>query len=204
MTPADITDLSKDVILSLAAVITTVVAVLGIRSWIVELRGRTSFEVARGMMLATYRLRDVVAQCRSSMVLGHEFPNDYPGAAKASAKEELDGWAYVYKNRWRPVWEALQDYDARALESEALWGSDVREMTNGLRALVIELNIAIDAFLTDKFNRGEDFRSDPEFGKEMRSKLSASIGAKDNMLSKNIETAISAIEDQIRPHIGTS
>ena len=190
------------IIFALTAMITVTVAIVGIRRWIVELRGRTSFEVARGIMLATYRLRDVVAQCRSTLVTRQEFPEDYPGTTKTSAKEELDGWTYVYKNRWRPVWEALQDYDARALESEALWGSDVRTITNSLRALVMELHIAIDAFLSDKFHRGEDFRSDPEFRKEMHSKLSGSIGTKDNLLSERLESAVSAIEERIRPHIG--
>ena len=103
MNSAEIASIAREVALSLAAIVTASVAVYGVRRWIVELRGRTSFEVARGMMLTVYRLRDEVAWCRSPMVRGGEFPEDYPGSQRASSEQEGEAWAYVYRNRWRPV-----------------------------------------------------------------------------------------------------
>jgi hypothetical protein len=155
-------------------------------------------------MLATYRLRDAVRACRSPFIQAQEFPTGYRGRDHATAQEELDAWAHVYKSRWTPVWEAIQEYDARALEAEALWGSDIRQKTDRLRQCIRELNVAIDAFLSDKYNRGEDFRSDAELGKEMRAKLAAGLEAGDNPLSRSIAQTIDEIEREVRPHIGAS
>jgi hypothetical protein len=109
-----------------------------------------------------------------------------------------------YQTRWKPVWDALQDYDSRALETEALWGNAIRLKTDALRQCAIEMNVAIDAYLADKYNWGEDFRTDPNFGKEMRAVLFASRSAADNALSQRISTAIAAVESEVRPHIGPS
>lgn len=202
MTAVEIATVVKEVVLTGAALATAIVAVRGIRTWSVELRGKTAFEVARGLMLATYRLRDAVHACRSPFISCGEFPAGYRGQGTATAQEELDAWAHVYKNRWAPVWEALQDYDARALEAEALWGREIRQKTDKLRECIAELSTAIEAFLHDKYNRGEDFRADREFAKEMRAKLAAGLGSSDNRLSRAIQERIDAIEKEVRPHVG--
>ncbi len=198
----EIISIIKDLIVAIAAVATACFAYRGINNWIVELRERTSFEVARGLMLATYKLRDAIVSCRSPLVQGREFPDDYP-AFNATPQQELDGWTHVYKNRWVPVFEALQDYDARGLEAEALWGSEFRKSTVKLQKSIKEVYCAIEAYLQDKYSLGEDFRADREFGKKIRSTMFASPGAADNPLSKSITEAIDEIEKKVRPHIGT-
>ena len=178
------------------------VAYCGINKWIVELRGRTSFEVARGLLLATYKLRDAIVSCRSRLIQGREFPDDYPlFGRKGTPQQELDGWTHVVNNRWAPVVEALQDYDARVLEAEALWGSEIRNSTKKLRTSITKWHLAIDDFLADRYSLGENFRADREFGKEIRSIMFASPGAEDNPLSKSITEAIHEIEENVRPHI---
>jgi hypothetical protein len=202
VTVVDWISVVKDLLVALAAATTATVAVLGLNKWSTELRGRTRFEVSRGLMLATYRLRDELHSCRSPFVRGEEFPPEYKGPTKSTAEEERDAWAHVYRSRWKPVWEALQEYDSRALETETLWGNSIRQKTDALRQCVVEMNVAIEAYLTDKYNRGEDFRSDPNFGKEMRAVLFASRSATDNKLSQRISAAIDAVEAEVRPHIG--
>ena len=200
----EIISIIKDLALAGAAMSTAWVAYRGINKWILELRGRTSFKVARGLMLATYKLQDAITSCRSRLIQGREFPDDYPLLGrKATPQQELDGWTYVVNNRWAPVFEALQDYDARVLEAEALWGSEIRNSTKKLRASITKLHLAIDDFLADKYSLGEKFRAEREFGKEIRSIMFASPGAEDNLLSKSITEAIDEIEKKVRPHIGT-
>ncbi|MGZ5575748.1 MAG: hypothetical protein ACXWEV_02640, partial [Methylobacter sp.] len=64
--------------------------------------------------------------------------------------------------------------------------------------------VAIDALVSDKANRGEDFKSSKEFEKQVRSTAFASRDDENNELSKKISGAIGAVEKQIRPHLRRS
>ncbi len=190
----EIISIIRDFVVAGAAVATVCLAHRGIKNWIVELRGRTSFEVARGLMLATYKLRDAIRSCRSRLIQGREFPDGYDHL-KATPEQEHDGWTHVYKNRWVPVFEALQDFDARGLEAEALWGSEFRNSTVKLRKPINDLYLAIES------NFENDFRKDPEFAKTIRSTMFAKSDAGDQ-LSQSITEAIDEIEKKVRPHMG--
>lgn len=62
----------------------------------------------------------------------------------------------------------------------------------------------MEAVIDDKAQRGENFRTDKNFGKEMRSTTHASRGDENNVLNRNIKVAINAIEDLVRPHLRRS
>lgn len=191
----------KDVLLGAAAVVTASVAVAGLQRWRLELRGKADFEAARALARTTYKLRDELANCRAPFIGGQEFPPSYYAITRRTAQEEAEGWAHVYKTRWRPVWEAIQEFDAQSLESEALWGASVRQKTQALRACIRELNSAIEAFIDDKVTGGGNFASDPDFGKRMRATVWASGSDQSNELSQRITAAVKGIEDMIRPHL---
>ena len=193
----------EHVAVAIAATVTGTVAVLGLQSWRRELQGRAEFEVARNLARATYKLRDALASCRSPFTAAHEFPPGYGGAlGKRSAEEEGNAWAHVYKNRWTPVWNALQDFDAHTLEAEALWGNNIRKRTDAMRKCVGTLNGAIEAYISNKHAGGEHF-NDREFGKEVQADIWA-MKEDENPLSKAIKEAVHGIEEQIRPHLKRS
>ena len=191
----------KDVLVGGAAVVTASVAVAGLKRWRLELRGRADFEAARALARATYKLRGELAVCRSPFIRGQEFPPSYYGNSNRTAKEEAEGWAHVYKTRWEPVWTAIQEFDAQSLESEALWGEPARQNTQALRSCVKELNVAIEAFIEDKAEGGQNFATDREFGKRMRSTVFASGSDQSNDLSTSIAVAVKGIEEMLRPHL---
>ncbi len=203
ITVAEIVTLAKDIFLSLAAITTAIVAVLGLRKWRQELEGKAHFEAARNLIRSTYRLRDAIRTCRNPFYSAHEFPEGYKGAmgARITDDEEARAWAHIYKNRWTPVWGALQEYDANTLEAEALWGSDIRTKTDSLRQRLRELNAAIDAILSDKASGGQTFKEDRDFGKEMRSIAAASPDDVQNELNQKIKQDISGIEQELRHHL---
>ena len=205
MTCTEIITAIKDVLIGGAAIATASVAVIGLKSWSRELRGRADFEVARGLIRATYKLRDELRACRAPFIRAQEFPEGYYNPAGTSTPEnEAQAWAHVYKNRWQPVWGALQEFDAQTLEAEALWGSEIRAKTDELRECVAELNAAIDAVISDKASGGRDFEIDKEFGRKMRSTVSASGSDEKNELTKKIAKAVTGIEDKVRPHLKRS
>lgn len=205
MTPNEWIAAIKDVLLGGAAVTTAVVAVIGLSKWRKELAGKTEFDAARGLIKATYKLRDQIQICRSPFYSAQEFPVDYTGALGGHSKEEeTKAWVHIYKNRWDPVWNAIQEFDAQTLEAEALWGAGIRSKTDALRQCVRELNVAIDAVINDKATGGENFKADKEFAKSMRSIVAAGRDDDKNELNQKIAEAINGIEDEIRPHLRRS
>lgn len=201
MTPVEIVTLIKDAVVALAAAVTGTVAVIGLSNWNRELRGKAAFEVARALARATYKLRDELRSCRAPFLSAGEFPEGYGGhLGQTSYREEADALAHVYGNRWKHVYEALESFDTNTLEAEAMWGATIREKTDSLRQCVRELRVAIDAVIENTAQRGENFKADRKFEKEMRSKVSTSSGA-ENPLTQRIESAIAGVESVIRPHL---
>ena len=204
MTTPEIIAMVKDILLGAAAVTTATVAVVGLKNWSRELRGKTEFEAARNLMKATYRVRDEIQYSRAPFVSAGEFPSDYPGPQNAKADQEAQSWSFVYKNRWEPVREALQEFEAHVLEAEALWGGEIRKKTDEIRQCAREVQVAMEAVVDDKAARGENFKTDKEFAKEMRSTAHASRGDDKNPMNIKIKEAIDAIEEIIRPHLRRS
>lgn len=195
----------KDIFLSLAGIATAIVANKGLSTWNRELRGKASFDVARTLAKSAYKVRDKLQQSRSPLLSAHEFPAEYhEGGLKKTSEQEAKGYAHVYSNRWLPVREAMQEFDASTLEAEALWGSPVRDATNQLCKAVREVNVAIDAFISNAGAGGEDFSTDREFGKKMRSTVSALPSDATNELNIKLAAAVQAIDNLLRPHLRRS
>ena len=197
----EVVSIAKELLVSIAAATTAIVAVLGLRSWSRELRGKTQFEVARQLIRATYRVRDELRYCRTPFIQGTEFPTDYPIVEGAKPEQEAKAWAYIYHNRWVPVRDALRELDAQLLEAEALWGSDIRDAGGALRQCARELQVAMEAIIDDKAIGGENFKSDRDFAKKMRSTAHASATSQDNELNNMIQEAVSSLEKLVRPHL---
>jgi hypothetical protein len=204
MTAPEILSMVKDVVLACAGATTATVAIFGLKNWSRELRGRAEFDTARSLIRSMYRLRDEIQSSRSPFVSGHEFPEDYGSPGARTSEQEAQAWARVYSNRWNPVRDALVDFESHVLEAEALWGREVRERADDLRQCARNLQVAMEAVIDDKVQGGENFRSDKQFGKEMRSTVSASRHDKDNALTQKISDAITSIEAIARPHLKRS
>jgi hypothetical protein len=198
----EIISVTKDIILIFAAIATAHVAINGLQSWSRELKGKADFEVARNLIRSVYKLRDELRYCRSPWVQMGEFPEGYDSNNR-SPEIEARAYAYIYSNRWKPVSAALQDFESQALEAEALWGSGFKPKTDELRQCARNLQVAIEADISNKANGGEAFKNDQEFGKTIRAEVSATHDDK-NPLTLKIGSAISGIEKEVRPQFKRS
>jgi len=201
--PGPFLDGVKDIALAGAAVVTAGAAVRGLRTWRQELRGKADFEAARGLIRATYRLREEIATCRSPLIRAAEYPPDPIGAVvnPYMRREDAEALAYVYKNRWQRVSAALQEFDAQTFEAEALWGSDIRQRTQALRACAVTVFVSIEAIIEDKAAGGEHFERDRDFGRRMRANAHAGADDRENALSNQIAEAVTGLEENLRPHL---
>ena len=192
----------KDVVLAIAGVITAAVAVIGLQTWSRQLRGTANFEAASALARSTYKLRDQIWSCRSPVILKNEFPEWYSSKLdELQASEKVKAYAHVFDVRWKPVYEALQEFDAQTLESEALWGTEIRNRTDILRQTLQRLRAAIEAYIDDVGSNWNMFKSDPEFGRKIQSEVFRSGQFQNNELSNEIALAIRAIEDELKPHL---
>jgi hypothetical protein len=204
---ASIISIVKDALLGVAAIITATVAALGLRRWRQELRGKADFDVARGLIRASYRLRDEIATCRSPLIRAAEYPAARGGDPMLSPYEqpdrrsEAEALAHVYQQRWQRVSSALQEFDAQTLEAEALWGPDIRESTQQLRTCTTTLFVSIEAIIEDKASGGEHFERDRDFGRQMRANAHAAANVTDNELSNQIAAAVASLEAKLRSHL---
>lgn len=202
MTIQECVSVIKDVLLAIAGVTTSWVALRGLETWRRELRGTANFEVARGLSRATYKLRDQLNRCRTQIITKEEFPEWYLSEqGNLYAYEKSNAYRHTYSARWAYVYEALQEFDAQTLEAEALWGTQIREKTNLMREALQRLRAAIEAYIDDVASNGQTFKSDPEFGKKIQSDLYELNFTQPNELSNEIRHAISAIEDELKPHL---
>ncbi len=192
----------SDAITALAALAASGMAAFGLTSWRRELTGRAHFDTARGLIRATYKLRNAMADCRSPFISAHEFPADYHGfLGKHSAEQEAAAWGQVYRGRWTPVQDALQEFDTQTLEAESLWGEAMRPRAIAMRKCVQTIFVAIESFVVNKASGGENFRANREFGESVRRDLSASTSDADNPLSLRIDSAIQELESLVLPHL---
>lgn len=200
MSAAEMISIFKDIVLAVAAGVTAYAAFTGIGRWKAELSWRASFDVARRLALATYALRNEVSYCRAPVVEGFEFPEEYWILADVDDPEKQGrAWAHVYTRRWEPVGRALQEFEAAALEAEALWGRQVRERSLELRGCIRSLRTNIDTFIRDQYSGGEYFKNGGL--KEQVESAIWNYHGVENQLTKNIDSAITKIEEFVRPHL---
>jgi hypothetical protein len=197
----DLVETAKNVIVSLAAIATSGVAMIGLNKWRSELKGKANFEVARALMRATYNVRNEVQRVRAPFVATSEFPSGY--APGGTPKQEADAWAHVFRKRWEPLRDALVELETHQLEAEALWGAESKSKVEDLLQCAQALFTANQAFVDDKASGGQNFKTDKAFAKEMKATVFASA-ARDDRFSKKIERAVEKIEDMARPYLQRS
>jgi hypothetical protein len=194
MTIPKLITLTKDILIGLAAIITAIVAAIGLKNWRRELKGKAEFEIARGLMRTTYKLRDELQNCRSPFISFNEYPEGYKGPLSGSSPEEdAKALEYVYKNRWKPVRDVLHEFETFALEAEALWGKEVRSQTNEFLQCVRKLSNAIFAVI-------QDFKGNKDFAKKMKS-IVYGFGDENDELWLQINKNVNNIENEVRPHL---
>lgn len=188
----------KDVLVSIAAITATIVAIMGLYSWKRELHGREKYETARNLIRATFELREEIRVCRSENTYNSEFPKEY--VVRDDPDEDEKAWVYLYKNRWDPVSKALINYDLAAIESEILLSEKLNLKIEQLRSCVDRLYKSIHTYIYNKSTEGKFFHDDDEMAKSVYEDIWIMRGETD-VLSIKFLDAITGIENEIRPYL---
>lgn len=205
MTFAEWVSVLKDIVLAIAgivtatvAVVTATVAVRGLNRWGVELKGKANFEAARQLAKATFKLRNDIDSFRNPLVYGGEYPAGFDWTTATDPKERATAQAHVYSNRWAPIADSLKDFEAAALEAEALWDASIRIKTLALVSCVREVNTAAQETIRAIAQAGNFWRS-KEYEMEINSALThITYGEQPNPFTARLASAIDAIEGELK------
>lgn len=133
-----------DIVVGVCAFFTLIVAAVGLRTWKNELKGRDDYEVAKSLILAAIRLENSVQVARRpvmDLLLYRPGPHlgnllQYgPAGHQVSVEQAI---LEIPK-----VEEKLKDFQAAALDAQALWHQEMAPETESIERLVDRLFLAI-------------------------------------------------------------
>jgi len=192
-----------NVIMAGAALVGAAVAVLGLKTWRSQLKGKTEWELARRLLREVYRLRAQFSRVRNPVMLGGEMQAAYEAAGldPEGGAPTSDGRTngLVYQRRWEGLQGTMADLDVEALEAEVLWGKDAQEALAPLRKCASELFAALHMYLRYS-GKNPTWTPSHEKRQEIEAKV-WEIRGDDDILSDQIDEAISRIEKFLRRHL---
>ena len=196
--------LAKDVMTILAALVAATVAILGLRTWRKQLRGKTEYELARRLLRNVYRVRDAIRIVRNPFVSSAE-------TVQAMREAEIDIEAFdplntqhtalsqqaVRQRRWKGIQEAFTELDVDALEAEVIWGHDIAEHLQPLRQHTSTLYANIQRYLRNLSNppRHQETESLQEIDRTIYA-----VG-EDDAFSAGVLGAVEGIENYLKAYL---
>lgn len=193
MVPLDLFEIGKDVVTAAAAATVAVVAIVGLRTWRRQLKGKTEYELSRRLLRATYALREEFNRVRNPLMLGAEIATAFE-EAEVDPKSEERLPEVVYDYRWRFLQRALNDLNLESLEAEVLWGPEADKPLQPLRECAGDLWAALGEYVS----RGEE---DTDRERLIQLRRTIHGGGQDDPLAKRLEMAVEGIERFVRPHL---
>lgn len=159
--------LIKDVILAIAGVVGSVVAILGLNTWKHQLYGQSEYDLAKRLLKSLYLFREVMNNARHPFMQYSSVPDLPKDRLEQLSKEEKEWYAQAqaFEKRWEPVSKARAELDTNILESEVFWGDEIKGKMAKLSRLQAELLVAIEEHLErinpknlDDTYRGDDLK----------------------------------------------
>lgn len=141
MTCTELVTLIKDLILSGAAIAGAVIAIKGLSTWKRQLKGQSEYELSRRLLVTLFKYRDAIAGVRHPAMWGYEMPNPPEDELKNMSREQIRfyGTSKAYQARWDKVQTERTSLYADLLESEAIWGDELKKLFKTLFNLEHEL-----------------------------------------------------------------
>lgn len=193
----------KDVVLSTAAFVGMLVAVMGLQTWNRQLKGSVEYELTRRLLRCTYRLREAIKDVRHPVMLGEEMVLTDEQSKLNMREKRHRGLANAYQSRWSKVTAGRTELHAELLEAEVVWDKSIHDTFKSLFDLQQEL--FADIYLTVEMADPSQSEESSAAWREMRAIKRRVIydlqGARNDPFSGEIEVAIEKIESYLKPHL---
>ena len=195
----------QGIVVSCAAITGSIVAVRGLSTWKKQTKGHADYELARRILISLFRLRDAIDAVRHPMMWAHEIPLPPEDQAANMEQNKIDhyGRTQAYQARWDRVQKERTNLYADLLESEALWGLELKTLFGDISSLQHELWLCVHRYLEI---------SDPDTDAETRKALRDIKNSERNILYDNLSesgddfknemhAAIERIEAYLKPKL---
>jgi hypothetical protein len=201
----DCATIVREVVVTLAAGIGAVVAILGLKTWQNQFKGRTEYDLARRLLRAALGVRDRMRSVRNPFMSPEEIQEAMKAAGftEEQMKQKIltpEANLAVYNARWRPLAEAVSDLHIESLEGEVIWGSAIHQRLRPLLDSVGKLRLALFRYL--RIEAG--IRPQPTGDKmdEIDAVVyDASDPGNEDKFTKDVNEAIRMIEEYVKPKL---
>lgn len=197
----------KDVTTIVSLGIASIVAIWGLTTWKRQLKGTANYEVAKRLLMATYKLRNSLRAVRNPLILASE-KNHALREINSDVKPTEENFNFectraVYQIRWKPVIDAIDNLEISSLEAEAIWGPSIINEIVEIKKKPQELFVALYMYLQDL-----DPRSLPLFDNVSRIKfeqiLYESYDPKNmDTYSKELNNAVTNLERKVKQFLAS-
>lgn len=195
--------IAKDVFTIFASLTAGIVAILGLRTWRKQLKGKTEYELARRLLTAVYKIRYAFYLVRNPFMSAGEISQSLKDANiqgnPADPKLHASSQHAVYQQRWTKMQEAWSTFDIALLEAESLWGNEITELSKLLNNLATTLHVNIQKSLR---NLQDPREIDPAKIEEIDNIIYGHPNDEDkNEFSAEILDVIHAFEKYLKPKL---
>jgi hypothetical protein len=175
------------------------VALIGLQSWIIQLKGKTEYEVAKNVIAGAYRVRDEIRRCQDTYITLTEWAEYQPKRQETAAQRMAMQSRQAYRQRYEKVVEAMNDWYPSTVEAEALFGEEARYLIDKLMDSCKLLRSSIEIYHSSLYSGQED-SNDKIFKNTIRGISSKSdpymdiVNSDDDGFQKNLDDSIKGIE----------
>ena len=197
--------LTKDLILSGAAITGAIVAVKGLGTWQHQLKGKTEYDLSRRLLVSVFKYRDAIRGVRNPAMFPYEMPQPPVDKLKTMNQDQVHfyGIAEAYQARWSKVQDERVCLYADLLEAEAIWGVELKDTFKILYDLEHELftyirrelelmNPDVNSGKKDAIDRAQQKSRDIMYG---------DFGDEDDEFWKEFLVGIESIEKYLKPKL---
>lgn len=138
----------KEIILLGVSVGMLYVALEGLHVWKRQLVGKDEYDLAKKLMFNFYQYREAMSMVRHPAVWAFEYPKDEGQELQwQDSSVRHKGLIHAYGKRWEKLGEIKALILTAILESQVLWGDDLRKICDKIFKLEHEIYVEISFYL---------------------------------------------------------
>ena len=191
----EVVGFAKDVMMTILAGATVVIAHLGVDSWRRELRGKAHFEAARAVLRSAIRVRETLGESRVQFTPHLRGGLSWQAQIKDN-RERFQAWRTHFEERYAPMEKALEDFETAMLEIQVLIGPELNESAQELRK---QCRIVRNSATSYAFFGGQDIDGNDSETMSEVSELRKIIYTRDpnDSITNAVDRAVSDIESKL-------
>lgn len=205
MSCTELVTLIKDLILSGAAIAGAVIAINGLSTWKRQLKGQSEYELSRRLLVTLFKYRDAIAGVRHPAMWAYEMPSPPEDESKNMSREHirLYGTSKAYQARWDKVQAERASLYADLLESEAIWGDELKKLFKTLFNLEHELFTSVRHYveLINPETKEGSKESIRDIDKKRRDIMYDDLSEEGDDYRKDFQLGVEAIERYLKPKL---